>query len=93
MKKQYLLYIVLFLTICACSASKSTNTGNGNGTNAPTETVVVPEKKIEKAPYSEAINKESVPTQLQDQRTIPKKKDILPARRTFEAIPSVPDSL
>ncbi len=93
MKKCILYCLVLSFLIPACSTSKSSSSGGNNGNMNQQENTPTTEKKIEKPVISENTNLTPLKQRTTQERVMTKKKSNTNTSRTFEAAPSVPDSL
>jgi predicted component of type VI protein secretion system len=93
MKKRILYGFALSFLLNACSTSKNTNTGSNDATTGQQGNTPVAEKKIEKSVITDNTNPNPLRGQAPQERTMAKKKINTNTARTFEAAPSVPDTL
>jgi hypothetical protein len=93
MKKQILYSIALSFFLSACSTSKTSNAGGNNDATSQQGSMPTAEKKIEKTMLSDNPNPQPLKGNTPQERAMTKKKVNTNTVRTFEAAPSVPDTL
>ncbi len=93
MKKRILFSLALSFLLNACSTSKNATTGGNTGTTSQQGNMNAAEKRIEKSVLSDKTNPPPLNGNAPQERAMTKKKVNTNTARTFEAIPSVPDTL